>query len=205
MEIFKENLTHWFIIFIPALIILACAKPAHLNITYQVPALSEDLKGKTVVITVKDQRENKVVFGDAIKAEFQTQDNQFGLSLKRGTDNITQIGLFRLPALFKEAFKQRLQNEGVIIKTPSKGNEAVFEIVLKIFQIRRKGFNWTTKVSYEVNLIKDNQLIAREKISGTSERFKLLGKNTSEKVISNIFTETLNQLDIKKLFQQAMF
>lgn len=192
-------------IFIPVLIILACAKPAHLNITYQLPLLSDHLKGKTVVIIIKDQREDKVVFGDAIKAEFQNQDNKFGLSLGRGPDNITQAGIFHLPALFKEAFKQRLQNEGVIIASPPKDNMAVFEIILKIFQIRREGFNWITQVSYEVNLTKDNQLIAREKVSGTSERFKLLGRNTSEKVISNIFTETLNQLDIKKLFQQAMF
>ncbi len=205
MKNLKKYLTHWFIIFIPALIILACAKPAHLNITYQLPPLSDHLKGKTVVIIIKDQREDKVVFGDAIKAEFQNQDNKFGLSLGRSPDNITQAGIFHLPALFKEAFKQRLQNEGVIIASPPKDNMAVFEIILKIFQIRREGFNWITQVSYEVNLTRDNQLIAREKISGTSERFKLLGRNTSEKVISNIFTETLNQLDIKKLFQQAMF
>jgi hypothetical protein len=58
-------------------------------------------------------------------------------------------------------------------------------------------------ISYEASLTQDTQLVAREVVTGSAERLKMIGSGGAEKVIGEIFTDMINRLNIERLFQQA--
>jgi hypothetical protein len=62
---------------------------------------------------------------------------------------------------------------------------------------------WLAEISYEVRLIKDNKLLAKETISGDAQRYKLISQGDVEKVLGGIFTALINKLDFQKLLQRA--
>jgi hypothetical protein len=79
----------------------------------------------------------------------------------------------------------------------------VFQIKIDRFHIKLVGQKWLADVSYEASLTKDSLLIAREVVSGSAERVKIMGSGGAEKVIGEIFTEMINRLDVERLFAQA--
>jgi hypothetical protein len=113
------------------------------------------------------------------------------------------VGTFDLPSLFKTAFSRRLENMGIEILTEPEKTEPVIEIDLQNFFLDLVDRKWVAQISYEARLIKDNNLLARETISGDLERYKLLPQGDVEKVLGEIFTTLVNKLDFQKLFQQA--
>jgi hypothetical protein len=79
----------------------------------------------------------------------------------------------------------------------------VFQITINQFQINLIGQKWMADISYEASLTQDTQLVAREVVSGSAERLKMIGSGGAEKVIGEIFTDMINRLNIERLFQQA--
>jgi hypothetical protein len=65
------------------------------------------------------------------------------------------------------------------------------------------GQKWMADISYEASLTQDTQLVAREVVTGSAERLKVMGSGGAEKVIGEIFTDMINRLNIERLFQQA--
>jgi hypothetical protein len=113
------------------------------------------------------------------------------------------VGAFDLPSLFKTAFSRRLENMGIEVLTEPEKTEPVIEIDLQNFLLDLVDRKWVAEISYEVRLIKDNKLLARETISGNAERLKMLSQSDAEKVLGEIFTDVVNKVDFRKLFQQA--
>jgi hypothetical protein len=58
-------------------------------------------------------------------------------------------------------------------------------------------------MNYQINLVKDDKLMASESISGTAERLKTVGARDAEKVISELATDMVNKLDVAAFFRQA--
>jgi len=66
---------------------------------------------------------------------------------------------------------------------------------------KHKKFHW--QISFEASLIKGDRLIAKETISGKAERVKILGQGDAEKVIGDLFTNVVNDIDIQKLLDRT--
>jgi uncharacterized lipoprotein YajG len=164
----------------------ACATKSYINVNYRLPLSSYDLKGKKVFLEIKDMRSDKAVFGEKAKTKFKDF-----------------TGLFILPSLFEAAFSRRLENMGIEILTEQKETEPVIEIDLQNFLLDLADRKWVAEISYEARFIKENRLLARETISGSAKRYKLLSQGDVEKVLGEIFTDMVNNLDFRKLFQQA--
>ncbi|MCP3894140.1 MAG: hypothetical protein GY706_05855, partial [Bacteroides sp.] len=62
---------------------------------------------------------------------------------------------------------------------------------------------WLAKVSYETNLTRDGSLIAREIATGNAERIRIIGRKGADVVLSEIFTDIVNRVNIVHLFQKA--
>ena len=92
---------------------------------------------------------------------------------------------------------------GIEVLTEPEKTEPVIEIDLQNFLLDLVHRKWVAEISYEVRLIKDNKLLARETISGNAERLKMLSQSDAEKVLGEIFTDVVNKVDFRKLFQQA--
>ncbi|MGB2929568.1 MAG: hypothetical protein WBB70_11715 [Desulfobacterales bacterium] len=180
-----------------------CGTKSYINVNYRLPLSSYDLKGKKVFLEIKDMRSDKAVFGEKAKTKFKNFTGLFLFSLSKGEKKNHVVGAFYLPALFEAAFSRRLENMGIEILTEQKETEPVIEIDLQNFLLDLADRKWVAEISYEARLIKENRLLARETISGNAKRYKLLSQGDVEKVLGEIFTDLVNNLDFRKLFQEA--
>jgi hypothetical protein len=183
--------------------IAGCAGRPYLIIDYRIPPESNQLKGRTVRLAIKDLREDHQAFTPRAAVEFKDFQERYSLAWITEDQSRILAGEHDLKGLFAQAFAKRLERMGVTIASESQANVPVFEVVLKTFKIDLKDRKWIAKVSYNVNLSSDSQWIAHEKIDGTAERVKVIGRKGADTVISEIFTDILNRVDLLKLFQQA--
>jgi hypothetical protein len=58
-------------------------------------------------------------------------------------------------------------------------------------------------MSCEVRLIRSGSTLSWQKVSGQAERLKLIGREQADQVAGEVFSDTMNQLDMTRLFQQA--
>jgi len=198
---------HNFLLLFPVMLIgvlvLACATKSYINVNYRLPLSSYDLKGKKVFLEIKDMRSDKAIFGEKAKTKFKNFTGLFLFSLSKGEKKNYVIGAFDLPSLFETAFSRRFENMGIEILTEQKATEPVIEIDLKKFLLDLADRKWVAEISYEARLIKENRLLARETISGNAKRYKLLSQGDVENVLGEIFTDLVNSLDFRNLFQEA--
>ncbi len=183
-------------------LIWACASPSYLNVRYNLPPASDVLQGKKVVLNIIDTRSNKNILTEKAQKEFGNFDGSFVLSLTEGKIS-GPVERLDLPSLFKEALKKRLETMGIEVVTGDMNDAPLFEITLKKFFLDLKGLKWIVDISYETKLTRDNKNIAREKVSSEAERHIGMGKGSGEKLIGEIFSESINQLDIQNLFKNA--
>ena len=183
--------------------IAACMGRPYLIIDYQLPQTAQQLTGQTVRLEVKDLRDDPYVFTPRATIEFKDFEERYSLAWIMEGQSRVLAGEYDLKDLFAEAFKKRLQQLGVTIAPKEKSNTPVFEIDLKTFKIDLQDHKWLASVSYVVNLTNDGQWIAHENVVGNAERIKIIGRKGADTVISEIFTDMLNRVDIVKLFAQA--
>ena len=198
-----HNVLLFFLVMLIGVLGAACATKSYINVNYRLPLSSYDLKGKKVFLEIKDMRSDKAIFGEKAKAKFKNFTGLFLFSLSKGEKKNYVIGAFDLPSLFEAAFSRRLENMGIEILTEKKETEPVIEIDLKKFILDLADRKWIAEISYEARLIKENRILARETISANAKRYKWRSQGDVEKVLGEIFTDLVNNIDFVKLFQQA--
>ncbi len=177
---------------------VACAKKSYIYIDYRLPVASDDLKGQSVFLDCQDARASKAIFGKKAEDEFKHFTGLFSLVVYDGKEPFV-AGAFDLKSLFKEAFSRRLQYMGIEVITQQDKTTPVVEIIVREFGLDLVDRSWVANITYDARLLKDNKLLYTVTNSGDAERVKLLGLGGAEKVLGEIFTDIVNQLDIRKL------
>jgi hypothetical protein len=181
---------------------VACSKPSYIDIAYRLPPESLNLSGKAIGLRLEDLRADKEIFAGKAKKEYEFFTGLFSLSLQEGDMNHI-VGTYDLPALFREAFKRRIQQTGVEILDTADPDRPVITVYLKKFLLEGSGGKWLADISYEARLTRGEKTLATQSVSGKAERVKLIGLSGAEKVLGEIFTDSLNKFDIGKLFREA--
>jgi hypothetical protein len=181
----------------------ACAKKSYIDVDYRLPSVADTLAGRTVFVETRDLRSDTEIFDKRASENFEHFTGLFSLSLVMPDDQSKIIGAYPLPKLFETALTQRLQKLGVAVSAAPSKSVPVFQININQFHINLVGQKWMADISYEVSLTQDMQPVAREVVSGSAERLKVMGSGGAEKVIGEIFTDMINRLNIERLFQQA--
>ncbi|MBW2359037.1 MAG: hypothetical protein JRF21_10240 [Deltaproteobacteria bacterium] len=161
----------------------SCASIPELKVSYQLPPASALLKGNEVLLTIKDARSNKEVLGQGVAQHKESE---------------VKAGIYQVPAMMREGFRRRLENAGLKLVLKESRGEPQLLIVLNEFLLDREGRNWVVKMSYEARLVKNGKVLSRE-----NERYGFAGRGAAETVLGEIFTDSVNRLDINKLFQRA--
>ncbi len=184
------------------LMLAACAKPYHFYVKYDVPESSVDLKGQAVNLQILDGRDSKNFLSEKAGNEFDRWDNRFALyhTLKKPKGDIET---YPLTGLIEATMKKRLETMGITVVEEKMDATPLFELTLNTFFLDLDGRTWVSDFSYEVKLTLDNQKIGREKVSGQAERTKIMGRGAGEILVGDIFTESINKLNIQKLFKNA--
>jgi len=183
--------------------ITSCATIPELKVTYQLPMRSEALKGKKVFLGFEDARKSKDLIGKGAQEQYRNFSGNITLFFTRGDEEGFKIGVYHIPALFKEVFKERLEYLGVAVVSERKDSEIEMVIVLKDLLLDLVGRDWVVRMDYEAKLMKDGEFLGSQTVSGQGERLKVLGRREADKVMGEIFSDVVNRLDVPRLFQQA--
>lgn len=185
------------------LIFVGCSARTTLLVDYHTPTASSQLKGQEVILKVRDVRDDPHLFTANASKDFQAFRNSYDLTLISSDQQRTRIGEKDLQGLFSEVFNKRLALLGAEVSEMDGHTTPQLQILINKFKIDLRDKKWITSVSYEANLSIDNQLVARERVTGSAERLKIMGTKGADKTLSDIFTDIINQFDIVKLFEQA--
>jgi len=190
-------------VLIVAAMVFSCAKKSYIDVNYHLPVEANTLTGRAVFVETLDQRSGTEIFDERAKEQFKYFTGLFALALEMPDDQQKVLGAYELPVLFETALKKRLQKLGVATVSEQSSNSPIFQIKINRFHIKLIGQKWMADISYEASLTQDSRLVAREVVSGSAERVKIMGSGGAEKVIGEIFTEMINRLNIERLFAQA--
>jgi hypothetical protein len=191
-----------FIFFV--LLIGACAKPYHLNVRYDSPKERSKLSGNSIALKIIDARENSAIFSEKAQKEFDKWDGSFVLVGPEAVPG-SAVETSDLPGLFAKALKKRLETMNITVVDEETDAVPTLELTLENFLIDLKDRTWVGDLNYEAKLSKDNAKTGRERIHAQAERTKIMGKAGGEKLMGEIFSEGINKLNLKKLFENAGF
>jgi hypothetical protein len=198
----SERIRHGVLSLTVLLAFIACTPRTYLMIDYRVPPPSERLQGQQVRIEIKDLRSDHQIFTPTAQAEFENFNNRYKLSVIADKQT-TLLGEKNLQGLFLAAFKKRLKRLDADIAPPESAKATLFQILIQEIHIDLQDHKWAARIRYEADLVQDNRPVARETVSGTAERVRILGSGGADEALSDIFTDVINRLDIVKLFQRA--
>lgn len=185
-------------------IMVGCGGRSYLNVAYQLPEAYKGLPDQPVYLEVRDQRTQQDIFTPAAKAAFRHFTGLFSLEVVGANGSSQMAGAYDLTGLFEEALRERLKRQGVTVLDAPRSEANRLAVSVDTFAIDLQNHKWLADVGYAVALHKPSGTIIKEKIRGNAERIKLVGKGDIEKVIGEIFSDTVNRLDLKRLLDSSL-
>ncbi len=181
---------------------LSCASKRDLYIYYQLPQSTLGLKGVSVGVDFQDQRPDTYFLTMAAAQEFYTFSGKFSFTVTQGTENET-TGILDLPRVVTITLMKRLENLGATVVAHPAPEHSIVRLVFHDFKLDYADRKWKIQMNYEAQLVSGGEIRAREIIKGSAERVQIIGTGDADKVVSELYNDMINQLNIEKLFQKA--
>ena len=181
----------------------ACASTGVLGIDYRLPAPPSQGIGRTVDLVFQDERASAAFLSPMARDELEGFANAFALTVSRPGGPGELRGAYELAPLFREILRARLEAAGLRVATPGAPSDARFTFVLKEFKLDFGDRTWSSRMGFEALLMRDGSTLSRQTVSGSAERVKIVGRSEAEKLLSELITDTVNQMDVGALFKQA--
>jgi hypothetical protein len=194
-----------FLCLLVALSAAACATSNVLGVNYQLPARPSEPIPHSVAIVFEDARKDSALLSRSAREELEGFTNVFALTVSKPGRSSELKGAYPLGPLFTEILRYRLEDAGLKVLPSSAGADAQFTFVLKEFQMDFGDRKWSAAVAYEARLVKNEALLSRQTVNGSAERVMWMKKADAEKVIGELMSDTINQMDLAALFKQAGF
>ena len=181
----------------------ACSSIAYVQLNDRLPAKVSALQGKKVFLTVEDERKTKDFATRGVKKEFHNFSESIAYSVRKGAAPGLTMGLYDVPSLVREAFRLRVENEGAEIVPDRQTAHAELVFALQEFSLDLVGRNWKVKLGYEVRLVENGRVLARQFATGEAERLKIMGTDQADAVVGDLFADVMNRMNVAKLFRDA--
>lgn len=182
--------------------IIACAPKPVLNIHYDVPASIKKMDGVKVSIVFIDQRSDIPFLDKGAKEQLNDFTGKF--ALLTDPDNKTEAGNFLdVSELFQKTLNKRLEAMGATISGNPDEADVTLTLIVKTFTLNFIDGSWKTRIAYEAKLLTGDDIRVREEISGSAERVKIIGTSDADKVLSELYTDVINQLNLENMFEKA--
>ncbi|MGD9182948.1 MAG: hypothetical protein PVG15_15810 [Desulfobacterales bacterium] len=178
-----------------------CASKNFLTVNYQLPRESVELNDNRVALKVKDIREDTRIVTPSAKKALKNFEGFFTLNVAQANKDYRLVGAFSFSSMMREIFRHRLENAGVQVVTEEDIEAPIVEIVLKGFQLDLANRKWIIEMSYQANLIKQNRVVAGEKITGSAERLRVVSGKNAEIIIGELVTDVANRLNLNEFLQ----
>jgi len=181
----------------------ACSSIAYVQLNDRVPAKALALEGKKAFLSVEDERKTKEFAARGVKREFDNFSENIAYSVQKGAEPALKLGLYDAASLVKEAFRVRVESEGVEILPERKAGQVELVLALQEFSLDLVDRNWKVKFGYEVRLIKNGAVLAKQFANGEAERLKLMGTDQADAVVGDLFADVMNRMNVARLFRDA--
>ena len=199
------------LLFITILMIImsSCSTVPMLHVNYRTPDITDQLKGKRVFLDVRDVRSDKEMMGSGAKEDFANISETISLSVAEGNDKGFKVGIFTVTDLMKEVFKERMKGLGLDVVTDisSRGQEPTVIVDIQTFKLDKitgtVKRTWTAKMAYSVEISGNGKTLASNRISGESEKLKILSRKEADSLMSDLVTDLVNRLNVEALFKEA--
>ncbi len=188
---------------ITLLILMGCGGRSYIEINYRLMQAPQLAENREFHVRFNDRRTNKVIFGPQARKHFRYFTGIFDLRMTQPEQQDVFVGRLDLDTLFIETFKKRIENMGAQTVKTAAPQTPVFEIALDTFYLELDELKWRVNLEYEIRIIKDDRVRSRQNAQGNAERLKLIGTRDADKLISDMFTDIVNQTDIQRLLQNA--
>ena len=202
MVICKRLVTAALAMFMTTLII-ACASKPFLKVQYQLPSSSTALTGESISLAVSDRRNDDSFLSSNAKKSIKNFNDTYSLVVLHDDGSGNLIGAYDLDSLLREIFRQRLKNEGLQVIAIADSADANLEIELKEFKLDIVDRKWILRMGYQASLSQNKGILAKESVSGSAERLKVMGKTDAEKILGELVTDMVNKLDVVDLFEKV--
>jgi hypothetical protein len=185
------------------LVIGGCTGRPYLIVDYAVTPKLYSLNGQSVAVQVEDLRRTKSVMEPRALSAFPDFRNRYGLAWVMPNRQRILAGEHDLSELFKQTFTKRLERSGAKVQQGKAPSIPVFKVSINTVRIKLIGVKWYATVSCTAGVMVNGRRVAGETVSGNAERVRVIGRKGADVLLSNIFTDVVNRIDIVKLFQQA--
>ena len=183
--------------------LLGCAGRNYLIVDYQVPMASHELDGQVVRLQVEDQRPSASILSGGAVFQFPEFSGIYSLAWIMPDQARILAGEHQLIGLFETVFEKRLAELGVGTTDGSNPDIPLLTIALKQFTLDLRDHKWMADLSYDAVLTLADHPISRENVHGSAERVRVIGRKGADTVLSEIFSDAVNRLDLPKLFRNA--
>jgi len=181
----------------------ACASSNVMNVQYQLPALAGGPIQRSVVIVFEDDRKSSAFLTRSAREELEVFSDVYALTVSRPGRGSELKGAYPLGPLFTEILRYRLEDSGVKVMPPGADADAELNLVLKEFQLDFGDRKWSASVAYETRLLKNGTLLSMQAVTGSAERVMFMKKADAEKVVGELVSDAINQMDLTGLFKRA--
>jgi len=181
----------------------ACASSNVMNVQYQLPALAGGPIPRSVVIVFEDARKNRAFLTPSAREELEGFSDVYALTVSKPGRGNELRGAYPLGPLFTEILRYRLEDSGVKVMPPGANADAELNVVLNEFQLDFGDRKWSASVAYEARLLKNGTLLSMQAVTGSAERVMFMKKADAEKVVGELVSDTINQMDLTGLFKRA--
>ena len=181
----------------------ACSSIAYIQLNDRLPAKANALEGRKVFLAVEDERKTKEFAGRGVKREFDNFSETLSYSVRKGTEPPLKLGLYDAPSLVKEAFRLRIENEGVEIVPEKKATQVELVFMLQEFSLDLIDRTWKVRLGYEARLVKNGAVLSKQFATGEAERLKIIGTEQADAVVGDLFADVMNRINLVKLFRDA--
>ena len=183
----------------------ACATSNVLGVNYLLPAQPGTPIGRSVAIAFEDARRDSAFLSPSARNELEGFTNVYALTVSKPGRSGELKGAYALGPLFVEILRYRLEDAGVKVVPAGAAADAQFKFVLKDFRMDFGDRKWSATVAYESRLLKNEALLSQQAVNGSAERMMWMKKADAEKVIGELVSDAVNQMDLASLFKQAGF
>ncbi|RLB42138.1 MAG: hypothetical protein DRH12_06430 [Deltaproteobacteria bacterium] len=200
-----RNKRYWGIwgIFLCLFIIVSCGSIHEVQVVYQLPPPGKVLQGRKVVFRFVDQRPSKDFLKPNAKKELKHFSTDVSFAVAKYREAGFKLGPYTPADAIRDAFKRRLENDGLVLVSEAGEVVPELEIVLEDFSLDYIERQWAASISYEARLKKGGRVLATQTVSANAQRYKILRREGADKAVTDVFNETVNRLDLVKLFRDA--
>jgi len=178
---------------------VACATLPSMNVTYRTMPQSNILEGREIYFRFIDKRSDKDIIGEGAKEIYKYFAGSINFIVSKGKKDKSFVGIYEAESLFKDAFSIYLENMGLRLLPEPKPGIPELAIKLHDFVLDLSGRRWVTRIVYEAEFIHDGDVLIRE-FRGEGEKLRISGLTQADQVVSETFTDMVNQLDVKRMF-----